>query len=117
MGKKDPLGPLITEQNGFDPIAFAQKHHFEKGKNVEKEWLSKAVPSGKQEVIVLVGPPAAGKTTFAHTYFVSKGYVYVNQDTLKTRPACLKLAEASLKEGKSVIIGNYSLFCCYELFV
>jgi bifunctional polynucleotide phosphatase/kinase len=34
---------------------------------------------GHQEVIVFVGYPASGKSTFAHKHLVPKGYVYINQ--------------------------------------
>lgn len=37
---------------------------------------------GHQEVILFVGYPASGKSTFAHKHLVPKGYVYINQVTL-----------------------------------
>lgn len=35
--------------------------------------------SDSQELVVFVGFPASGKSTFAERYFVPKGYVRVNQ--------------------------------------
>ncbi|KAG2173495.1 hypothetical protein INT44_007086 [Umbelopsis vinacea] len=61
---------------------------------------------GHQEVIVFVGYPASGKSTFAHKHLVPKGYVYVNQDTLKTREKCIAACRAALEAGKSVVIDN-----------
>ncbi|KAJ3046082.1 hypothetical protein HDV00_003832 [Rhizophlyctis rosea] len=58
------------------------------------------------ELILFVGSPASGKSSFAHRHLVPRGYVYVNQDTLKTREACLKATEAALKAGKSVVVDN-----------
>jgi len=60
----------------------------------------------EQEVIVFVGYPASGKSTFAHRYLIPKGYVHVNQDTLKTREKCIAACQRALQEGKSVVIDN-----------
>ena len=59
-----------------------------------------------QEMIIMVGKPASGKSSFAERYFVSNNYVRVNRDTLKTIPKCKKLVRESLDEGLSVIIDN-----------
>lgn len=58
------------------------------------------------ELIIFVGPPASGKTSFAHRYLVPKDYVWVNQDTLKRRDKCVKTALDCLKEGKRVVVDN-----------
>lgn len=64
------------------------------------------VASDKQEVIVLVGRPASGKSTFAKKHLIPKGYVHINQDTLKTKDKCIKAAREALNNGKSVVIDN-----------
>jgi bifunctional polynucleotide phosphatase/kinase len=58
------------------------------------------------ELVISIGFPASGKSTFAKKYFVSKGYVHINQDTLKTKAKCIKATEEALKNGKSVIVDN-----------
>ncbi|KAI8819324.1 polynucleotide kinase 3 phosphatase-domain-containing protein [Fimicolochytrium jonesii] len=65
-----------------------------------------APPESQPEIIVFVGCPASGKSTFAKRHLVPHGYVQVNQDTLKTRDKCIKVAEESLLAGKSVIVDN-----------
>jgi bifunctional polynucleotide phosphatase/kinase len=82
----------------------------------------------KIEVVVFVGSPAIGKSTFAQKYLVSNGYEYVNQasslhstflynhmclilvhqDTLKTKEKCVAACESALRAGKSVVIGNWA---------
>ena len=57
-----------------------------------------------QELVLLIGPPASGKSTFCLKHFPA--YIRVNSDTLKTKTKCIKLATDSLKSGKSVIIDN-----------
>jgi len=39
-------------------------------------------------------------------FLVSKGYVHINRDTLKTKPKCLKNTEEAVAEGKSVVVDN-----------
>lgn len=75
------------------------------------------------EIVLFVGFPASGKTSFYNKYFAPAGYVHVvrpssfppciptnfsaqNQDTLKTRAACLKLVRSSLANKSSCIVDN-----------
>eukprot|EP00727_Mastigamoeba_balamuthi_P009307 m51a1_g5 putative dna 3 phosphatase (656) ;mRNA; r:16590-19825 len=65
-----------------------------------------SLTSKSQELIVMVGFPASGKSTLAARYLVPHGYVRVNRDTLKTKEKCIKAAEEALDRGKSVVIDN-----------
>ncbi|CAB1348714.1 unnamed protein product [Coregonus sp. 'balchen'] len=67
---------------------------------------SASLTSTKQEVIIAVGFPASGKSTFFHTHIVPKGYVYVNRDTLGSWQSCVSACERALKEGRSVVVDN-----------
>lgn len=58
------------------------------------------------EVIILVGGPGSGKSTFCNNHLVSAGYEVINQDTLKTRQKCTKRCEECLKGKKNVVIDN-----------
>eukprot|EP00730_Choanoeca_flexa_P009715 TRINITY_DN12970_c0_g1_i1.p1 TRINITY_DN12970_c0_g1~~TRINITY_DN12970_c0_g1_i1.p1 ORF type:complete len:412 (+),score=114.90 TRINITY_DN12970_c0_g1_i1:118-1353(+) len=58
-----------------------------------------------QEMVVMVGCAASGKSTISRDYYEKKrGYVRVNRDEQGTK--CPKLAAAALKEGKSVVVDN-----------
>lgn len=61
-------------------------------------------PSKTQELIIMVGSPASGKTTYVSTHFPQ--YERINQDTLKTYAKCIKACEIALALNKSVIIDN-----------
>ncbi|KAJ3052725.1 hypothetical protein HK097_005817, partial [Rhizophlyctis rosea] len=58
------------------------------------------------ELLILVGSPASGKSSYVKTHLLPAGYVHVNQDTLKTREACLKATHLALSSSKSVVIDN-----------
>ncbi|GAA5890202.1 hypothetical protein JCM5296_002848 [Sporobolomyces johnsonii] len=62
------------------------------------------------EVVLFVGSPGSGKTSFYKRHFAPKGYVHVNQDTLRTRDACLKAVRAALSSTPpaSVVVDNTS---------
>eukprot|EP00796_Vickermania_ingenoplastis_P011606 gene11606-7995_t len=59
-----------------------------------------------QELVLLVGLPGCGKTTFYRRFFAPLGYAHINRDTLGTKAKCLKAAAAAWSEGKSVVIDN-----------
>jgi bifunctional polynucleotide phosphatase/kinase len=84
------------EWDGFDVTRFT----------IEKKEFKLSAHAGK-EIILLIGPQASGKTTMAKRFCEeNKEYVYVNQDTLKTKAKCLKLIRDSLKSNKSIIVDN-----------
>ena len=59
-----------------------------------------------QEMVILVGFPASGKSTFCSKYLAPRGYVVVNRDTLKTPAKCMSACQAALAAGRSVVIDN-----------
>jgi len=62
--------------------------------------------SDKQEVVIMVGRPASGKSTFTKKYFVPHGYIRINRDELKTQAKCQKAVKDALAEGCSVVVDN-----------
>lgn len=80
----------------FDPRAFTQPE-------VADHIFERLAP---QEIVLFVGCPAAGKSTYFHTFMASLGYMRINQDTLKTREKCLVEAKKLLLEGRSVCVDN-----------
>jgi len=62
---------------------------------------------GKLDVILMVGYPGAGKTTYCKKYMVKPyDYAWLNRDTLKTPARCLKFLKESLAQGRNVVIDN-----------
>ncbi|XP_074872432.1 bifunctional polynucleotide phosphatase/kinase [Carettochelys insculpta] len=58
------------------------------------------------ELVVAVGFPAAGKSTFLKQHLVPAGYVYANRDTLGSWQKCVELCVAALRQGKSAAVDN-----------
>ncbi len=72
-------------------------HPLRKTQMINKE----ITPSEKQEMIILVGPPACGKSTFSLKF---KKYVIISQDILKTKQRVIKTTIDNIKNGLSIII-------------
>lgn len=58
------------------------------------------------DIVLLCGSPGSGKSTFYRKHLQPLGYERVNQDTLKTRDKCLKVASTCLTEGTPVVVDN-----------
>ncbi|KAG4437592.1 hypothetical protein IFR05_006931 [Cadophora sp. M221] len=58
------------------------------------------------DIVMFCGSPAAGKSTFYWKNLEPLGYKRINQDILKTREKCLKVAGEYLVDGKAVAIDN-----------
>ena len=65
---------------------------------------SSSITSDKQEVVLFVGSPGSGKSTFWGNYM--KSYHRVNRDTLKTPVKCLASLKEGLESKKSCVIDN-----------
>ena len=59
---------------------------------------------GGAELVVVVGGPCSGKTTFAKNAFVVNGYTHVNPERIGTRDRCLNTATTALKKGRRVVV-------------
>ncbi|XP_053116116.1 bifunctional polynucleotide phosphatase/kinase isoform X2 [Hemicordylus capensis] len=62
--------------------------------------------SSSPELVVAVGFPAAGKSTFLKQHLVSAGYACANRDTLGSWQKCVASAQAALQAGKSTAVDN-----------
>ncbi|XP_028714703.1 bifunctional polynucleotide phosphatase/kinase isoform X1 [Peromyscus leucopus] len=62
--------------------------------------------SPNAEVVVTVGYPGAGKSTFVQEHLVPAGYVYINRDTLGSWQRCVSSCQAALRQGRQVVIDN-----------
>ncbi|ETV98649.1 polynucleotide kinase 3'-phosphatase [Aphanomyces invadans] len=79
---------------GHDPRSLLQTEHA----------AFQVASTDSQELVVLVGSPASGKSSFCKAYFSTHGRI--NQDTLKTLAKCKAAAQDMLSQGKSVVIDN-----------
>jgi len=66
-------------------------------------------PYFKNEIILLCGFPASGKSFFSKYIVDTFNYVSINQDTLKTIEKCKFNCESNLKLNKNIIIDNTNL--------
>lgn len=57
-----------------------------------------------KQMIIFIGSPGSGKTTFYHTHLKPLGYVHVNQDLLKTEAKVMKLVKSSIHDGKDICL-------------
>ncbi|KIY45168.1 polynucleotide kinase 3'-phosphatase [Fistulina hepatica ATCC 64428] len=64
------------------------------------------VEDAAQEVVIFVGYPCLGKSTFYRKHFAPRGYTYINQDVLGTRPKCVKALREALSGGTSCAVDN-----------
>jgi bifunctional polynucleotide phosphatase/kinase len=90
---------------GFDPREYCNESKFK-----EKLVLEELVPMYEESltsryVILLIGPPASGKSTLSEKIESKYGDVcYVNQDICRTKENCLKEFSRCLRTKKRIIL-------------
>ncbi|KAM5461968.1 DNA kinase/phosphatase Pnk1 [Microsporum ferrugineum] len=94
--------PIPVEVDVFDPKSYIATPSPD-GKDESSSPFSK---QSDTEMVILCGSPGSGKSTFYWKYLQPLGYERVNQDILKTRQKCLKVANEHLLAGKSVAVDN-----------
>ncbi|KAJ5678663.1 hypothetical protein N7462_006907, partial [Penicillium macrosclerotiorum] len=82
----DPTSYIKSEPGSPVAPAFARKHPF--------------------ELVIFCGSPGSGKSTYFWNHLEPLGYQRVNQDILKSRPKCLKVARELLEAKTSVVVDN-----------
>ncbi|KAK0921091.1 DNA kinase/phosphatase Pnk1 [Friedmanniomyces endolithicus] len=95
-----PVQPFVRT---FDPAAYLN--------NAELTAQTSATPAvfNKKhdvDIVLFCGSPGAGKSTFYWTLMSSLGYERVNQDLLKSRDKCMKVATQHVVDGKPVVVDN-----------
>jgi len=96
--------PSPWDWDSLDPFKFIENCTKRKVKDFEGP--QEEIVSAKQEMIIMVGIQASGKTTFVKRHLLPNGYVHINRDTLNTQGKCLEMTRTSLSEGKRVVIDN-----------
>ncbi|KAH0290265.1 PNK3P-domain-containing protein [Aureobasidium namibiae CBS 147.97] len=80
------ISPVMTSKTHASPTVFTRENNL--------------------ELIIFCGSPGAGKSTWFQQHLKPLGYERVNQDILKSRERCLKVARELLEDGKSVAVDN-----------
>lgn len=87
--------PQLNVKNNFNP-----KTYF---KFTSIEYINDILSINENKVIILVGPPASGKSTICNHF---PNFKCINQDELKTLPKCKKQLNEYLKNNDDIIIDN-----------
>ncbi|KAK0256084.1 DNA kinase/phosphatase Pnk1 [Friedmanniomyces endolithicus] len=80
------LNAELTAQTSATPAVFNKKHDV--------------------DIVLFCGSPGAGKSTFYWAHMSPLGYERVNQDILKSRDKCMKVATQHVEDGKPVVVDN-----------
>ncbi|GMT25580.1 hypothetical protein PFISCL1PPCAC_16877, partial [Pristionchus fissidentatus] len=92
-------------EEAWGPVPFCP-HEYVSVERTLLEPKDTPLPSPSQEIIVMVGFPGSGKSSFARRLEEEHGYVAVNRDTLGTWQKCVAEAKSALCAGKSVVVDN-----------
>ncbi len=103
-------GGVINGEFELQPAAFSPSKIIQRDETEEHakstQYRFESFNKDEPELVLMVGSPACGKSTFAKKNFVRHGYIHVNQDQLKTKEKCLKMVEDALQGGKRVVVDN-----------
>jgi bifunctional polynucleotide phosphatase/kinase len=75
-------------------------------RSIGRKYQRETYHSATQEMVVFVGFPGCGKSTFFARKLAPHGYERINRDSMRTVERCMSNAVALLSQGKSVAIDN-----------
>lgn len=73
------------------------------------EPITSKLTSDKPEVIIMVGGPGSGKSSFSRNELETKGYLLINRDKLGTWQKCVSALESALRDKKNAVIDNTNI--------
>jgi predicted kinase len=63
----------------------------------------------QHEILLIVAPPASGKSTLARAFAQKYGYTRINQDELGNFKKCLAAGKDAITQKKSLVVDNTNL--------
>ncbi len=61
-------------------------------------------PRNNKELVVFVGMPGSGKTTYFENIYKEHNYIHVNQDKLRTKSKVLNAIKNAVKQNRNIVI-------------
>lgn len=104
VGFMTPEACFLGEKDNIPALDFNPKTVFKTTGNLFKGKTNPAIKKDGKEMIIFVGSPGSGKSTFWRNNL--SDYVRVNNDTLKSKAKCMKVATEAMEAGKSLVIDN-----------
>ncbi|KAL5106873.1 hypothetical protein TcWFU_005631 [Taenia crassiceps] len=97
----DSTYPLLFDPKQFQDVAFSMSSPV--------PLPLKDFPSKGAVLILMVGYPASGKSTFCNNHLSHLGYTIISRDILKDMKKCVARCEQLLKAGSSVVVDNTNM--------
>ena len=93
---------FLNEKSDY-PEIINTLHEYDKNNN---DHIKYDISPNHKEAIILIGSPGSGKSTFTENNLTPKGYIRINQDTLKTRQKVIKCIEENVEKGNKIVIDS-----------
>lgn len=101
---------FIVPENYFDnsaePVLQIPPCFYNNGPN---NIVNPKISFKKKDMIIMVGYPGSGKSTYVENNIVPLGYNKINMDILKTKIKCIKTCTNLMDNNNSVVIDNTNL--------
>ena len=96
--------PVLSNRSGLPEPVVSGNHRSAGDQPMVRDHISSgASKDHKPDIVLLVGIPGAGKTTFANQ-LVSSGWNRISQDDLGSRQKCEVMAQEFLESGKRIVL-------------
>jgi bifunctional polynucleotide phosphatase/kinase len=106
LNDKNPIHNRIMLKNPHVLDVLASSSSSSSGNDISRSRLHQSL--GPVELVLFLAPAASGKSSLARQ-FERSGYARVNQDELKTKAKCMKVAREKLNSRQSVVVDNTNL--------